>query len=174
MDAVLGESQAEGEGLDENWDTGAVRLSVHALLERAAAALLHAGLKTEQQTIGARSLFHLLEAELDTSRPSTDFLAGGVTFCALLPLRTIPFRAVCVLGLNQGEFPRIDSHFELDLIAKSPKRGDRSLRADDRYLFLEVLLAARERLALSYVGRSVQDNTEKPPSVVVTELSSAI
>jgi exodeoxyribonuclease V gamma subunit len=181
MDAVLGESQGDGEGIDENWDTGAVRLLVHKLLERADAGLCQVGAhspavtrRSEQHLIGFRALLHLLEVEFDSTRPSTDFLAGGVTFCALLPLRTIPFRAVCVLGLNQGEFPRVDSHFELDLIAQHPKRGDRSLRADDRYLFLEVLLAAREKLALSYVGRSVQDNTERPPSIVVTELSTAI
>ena len=79
-----------------------------------------------------------------------------------------------MLGLNQGEFPRTDPHHQLDLMASDPRRGDRSLRADDRYLFLEVLLAAREKLSLSYVGRSVQDNTRVPPSVVVTELSAVV
>jgi exodeoxyribonuclease V gamma subunit len=59
-------------------------------------------------------------------------------------------------------------------MARDPKHGDRSLRADDNYLFMEVLLAAREKLALSYVGRSVQDNAVEPPSTVVTQLREAL
>lgn len=165
---------------DGEWDATSVRTALFDMNERRqAVALANASdleVKDEEpvQRLGLAGISHLLEQELDASRPSTDFLAGGVTFCALLPLRTIPFRAVCVLGMNQGQFPRADAHHHLDLIAKNPRRGDRSLRADDRYLFLEVLLAARERLSLSYVGHSVQDNTEKPPSVVLTELSSVI
>lgn len=170
VDVVLAE---EGRGV---WDTGAVRSAIFSVTERAHARPTLA--ETEERRpdlrLGLRGMTHLLSSELDASRPSTDFLAGGVTFCALLPLRTIPFRRVCVLGMSQGEFPRADSYHQLDKMAHSPKRGDRSLRADDRYLFLEVLLAARERLSLSYVGRSVQDNTEKPPSVVLSELSLVI
>ena len=57
-----------------------------------------------------------------------------------------------------------------DLMAKNPQPGDRSRRNDDRYLFLEVLLSARERLHISYVGQSIQDNSPRPPSVLVSEL----
>jgi len=164
-----------GEDKDGAWDVQAVTTALFDMKERYES--LSGGQSRGENAdlrLGLPAMIHLLEQELDGSRPSTDFLAGGVTFCALLPLRTIPFRGVCVLGLGQGEFPRMDSHHQLDLIARTPRRGDRSLRADDRYLFLEVLLAARERLSLSYVGRSVQDNTEKPPSVILSELSSVL
>ncbi len=174
IDVVLAEPDAASASPEDTWDTGAVRTVVAELVERAQKGLVFVEGERDDTRLSARSLTHLLDAELDGRRPSTDFLAGGVTFCALLPLRTIPFRAVCVLGLNQGQFPRTDQHHRLDLMAKDPKRGDRSLRADDRYLFLEVLLAAREKLSLSFVGRSVQDNTAIPPSVVVTELSTVI
>ncbi len=174
VDAVLAEPDAASVEKEDTWDTGAVRTVTAELVERAQKGLTFVASERDDTRLSARSLLHLLEAELDGRRPSTDFLAGGVTFCALLPLRTIPFRIVCVLGLNQGQFPRADQHHQLDLMAHDPKRGDRSLRADDRYLFLEVLLAAREKLSLSFVGRSVQDNTAIPPSVVVTELSTVI
>lgn len=117
---------------------------------------------------------HLLETELSRSRPSTDFLSGGITFCELLPLRTIPFRVICVLGLNQKDFPRADQPLSFDQMRGSRRWGDRSIRAEDRYLFLEMLMAAQDRVFLSYVGRDVQDNTEKPPSVLLAELSSAV
>lgn len=123
---------------------------------------------TEQ--ISPLALGRVLAAELDSVRQGTDFLAGGVTFCELLPLRTIPFRVACVLGLSEGEFPRSDKESSLDRLAMRRLRGDRLLRTDDRYLFLELIASVQERLILSYVGRSVQDNSRRPPSVIVSEL----
>lgn len=99
------------------------------------------------------------------------FLAGKITFASLLPLRSVPFRVVCLLGMNSDAFPRIHRPPGFDLLARTPARpGDRSRRDDDRYLFLEALLSARDRLHLSHVGRDVRENSEIPPSVVVSEL----
>jgi exodeoxyribonuclease V gamma subunit len=85
-------------------------------------------------------------------------------------MRSIPFKVICLIGMNDGAFPRSDRHLSFDLMAQKPRLGDRSLRADDRYLFLETLLSARQRLHLSYVGQSIRDNSEAPPSVLVSEL----
>lgn len=98
------------------------------------------------------------------------FLTGGVTFCAMLPMRSIPFKVVCLLGMNDDSYPRQTKSLGFDLVARNPRPGDRSRRKDDRYLFLETLLSARERLHISYVGQSIQDNTPRPPSVLVSEL----
>src|SRR5690606_11549026 len=81
-----------------------------------------------------------------------------------------PFRVVCLIGMNDGSFPRTQTPPSFDLIAQSFRRGDRSRRADDRYLFLETLLAARDVLYVSYVGQSIRDNAPMPPSVLVSEL----
>jgi len=97
-------------------------------------------------------------------------LRGRVTFAGLNPMRNVPFRAVCALGLDDGSFPRRPAPLSFDLMAAQPKIGDASRRDDDRYLFLEMLLAARDRFYLSYVGQSVSDNRPRPPSVVVSEL----
>ncbi|HSQ79889.1 MAG TPA: exodeoxyribonuclease V subunit gamma, partial [Casimicrobiaceae bacterium] len=59
---------------------------------------------------------------------------------------------------------------EFDLLARDPQRGDRQRRIDERNVFLDLLLAARDRLYLSYTGRSVRDNAPLPPSVLVAEL----
>ncbi len=116
----------------------------------------------------------LLGRALESERASRHFVAGGVTFCALLPMRSVPFRLIYLLGLNDAQFPRKDSAPGFDLIARQPKVGDRSSRAEDRQLFLEVLLSARERLILSFVGRTIHENSPIPPSVVVSELMDAI
>ncbi|MET0266374.1 MAG: exodeoxyribonuclease V subunit gamma [Duganella sp.] len=100
------------------------------------------------------------------------FVSGGVTFCTLMPMRAVPFRVVCLLGMNDGDFPRRAPKADFDLLALPgmARPGDRSRRDDDRYLMLEALLAARETLYISWVGRNVRDNSEQPPSVLVSQL----
>ncbi len=106
-----------------------------------------------------------------TKEPSgRAILRGRVTFSGLNPMRNVPFRAVCVLGMDDQKFPRRPAPLSFDLMAAQPKTGDASRRDDDRYLFLEMLVAAREKFYLSYAGQSVSDNSPRPPSVVVSEL----
>ncbi len=111
-------------------------------------------------------------AGLDSAAGGGRFLAGGVTFCTLMPLRAIPFEVVCLLGMNEGDYPRPTRRSDFDLMAQPGQQrpGDRSRRDDDRYLMLEALLAARRVLYLSWAGRSVRDNSEQPPSVLVSQL----
>lgn len=104
-------------------------------------------------------------------RTGRQFMTGQITVCSMVPMRSIPFRVVAVLGLNEGEFPRQRPPLGFDLMADDKARlGDRSLRGDDRYLFLEAILSARDALYLSYQGRDVHTNTERQPSLVLTEL----
>lgn len=98
------------------------------------------------------------------------FLGGGVQFGTLMPMRSIPFRVVCLLGMNDGDYPRQTTPRDFDLMASSWRAGDRSRREDDRYLFLEALLSARDRLYLSWQGHRATDNAERPPSVLVAQL----
>ena len=111
-----------------------------------------------------------LEGSLDQTSYGYGFITGGITFCAMLPMRSIPSRVICLLGMDGEAYPRQSSPLGFDLMAKYPRRGDRSRRNDDRYLFLETILSAREMLYISYVGQSIQDNTVLPPSVLVSEL----
>ncbi len=103
---------------------------------------------------------------------SQRFLAGMVNFGTLMPMRAIPFKVVCLLGINDGDFPRSHPPLDFDLMAGKGlyRPGDRSRREDDRYLFLEALLSAREKFYISHVGRDVRDNSERMPSVLVGQL----
>jgi len=98
------------------------------------------------------------------------FLSGRVTFCNMVPLRSVPFGVVCLVGMNDGEYPRSQPGASFDLMVRDPRLGDRSRRDDDRYLFLEALLSARKVLYVSWLGRDQRDNSIRPPSVVVAEL----
>lgn len=102
------------------------------------------------------------------------FPSGGITCCAMVPMRSIPFAVVCLIGMNDDAFPRPDPPSGFDLMAGAFRRGDRSRRRDDRYLFLETLLSARRCFYLSYVGQNIRDNSVLPPSVLVSELLELI
>jgi exodeoxyribonuclease V gamma subunit len=115
-----------------------------------------------------------ISSRLGEEEQGLGFMTGGVTFCAMLPMRSIPFRVVCLIGMNDSAFPRQSRPPGFDLIARNMKPGDRSLRDEDRYLFLECLLSARHYFYLSYVGQSIKDNGQIPPSVLVSEFLDAI
>ncbi len=102
------------------------------------------------------------------------FLSGSVTFCTMVPMRNVPAEVVCLLGMNDDSYPRSRRPPGFDLVPRHPQKGDRSRRDDDRYLFLEALLSARQTLYVSYVGRSIRDNTDVPPSILVSELTDVI
>ncbi len=109
-------------------------------------------------------------AQMDQGTLASTFLAGAVTFATLMPMRAIPFRIVALLGMNDVDYPRSRPPMDFDLMGRDYRPGDRSRREDDRYLFLEALLSAREHLHVSWVGRSIHDNQERPASVLVAQL----
>jgi len=111
-----------------------------------------------------------LQQSLDSNSQGQQYFNGAITFCTLMPMRSLPFAMVCMLGLNDATFPRRVSPGSFDLIAQQPRACDRNRRQEDRYLFLEALLAARERLYISYIGHSIVDNSPREPSVLVSEL----
>ncbi|MCP5178939.1 MAG: exodeoxyribonuclease V subunit gamma [Pseudomonadales bacterium] len=112
----------------------------------------------------------IVDGELGGSASRQPFLAGGVTFCSLVPLRTVPFRVVCVLGMNDGVFPRRETGRSLNLVRLHPRVGDASPRNDDRLLLLQWLLAARDVFYLSYTGQDTTSGEALNPSIAVTEL----
>ncbi|MBW2121580.1 MAG: exodeoxyribonuclease V subunit gamma [Deltaproteobacteria bacterium] len=137
---------------------------------RAALAELSAMGGVFDQEIGINVIKWHLETQLQGEGFGFGFITGRTTFCAMLPMRSIPFRVICLVGMNGDAYPRQSRPLGFDLMAKDPRPGDRSLRDEDRYLFLEAILSARERLYISYVGQSIQDNSLRPPSVLVSEL----
>ncbi|MCX5847609.1 MAG: exodeoxyribonuclease V subunit gamma [Deltaproteobacteria bacterium] len=122
------------------------------------------------EKIGLDVIKAWLKQNLKESGFGAGFLTGGVTFCTILPMRSIPFKVICLIGMNDASYPRQSRKLGFDLMAASPRIGDRSRRMDDRHLFLEAILSARQKLHISYVGRSMKDNSNRPPSVLVSEL----
>ena len=111
---------------------------------------------------------------LSSSETGRGFLNGRLLFCNMVPMRSLPFQVICLLGMDDESYPRGDRAPSFDLMAAKPRPGDRNRRDDDRYLFLEALLSARRQLLLSWVGLDQRDNSDRPPSVLVAELLDLI
>ena len=106
------------------------------------------------------------------SSGSGRFLRGKITFCRMVPMRSIPMQVVAILDLNEKDFPRRDSELGFDLIAADRRLSDRSVAVQDRYLLLDALMSARKHLLLFYQGQSARDNQERPPSPALQDIMS--
>jgi exodeoxyribonuclease V gamma subunit len=127
-----------------------------------------------KEAVPARAMIELLRAALERTTHAGRFKVGGVTIAELSASRIVPARVICVVGLNDGAFPRREPRRGFDLIEADPRPGDRRRRDEDRYAFLWALVAAREKLYLSYCGRGLRDDGERSPSVVLAELLDAV
>ncbi len=138
------------------------------------------GIASEPKAAGEDPELHfsvvrdLLAERLESVPERQRFLMGGITFCGMVPQRAIPFKVVALLGLNDGEFPRSSSDAGLDLMNRFRRLGDRDVRSDDRYLFLETVMSARQRLHLSYIGQGVRDGKSRNPAPPLAELLAAL
>ena len=148
---------------EEERDRGCLLAAITAMEEHAS----QAGFSGEVSLRVARSC---LLGLVDLDRGRTPLASGAVTFCGMVPGRGIPCDVVCLVGMDDGAFPRLQRTPSFDLMREESRPGDRSRRQDDRALFLEALLAARRVFYLSYVGQHIRENSALPSSVLVSEL----
>jgi exodeoxyribonuclease V gamma subunit len=143
-------------------DANAVRHGIAALCAQMDAGGLR---RPTPVNVVRAALQQVLEAAAPPAAPS-----GAVTFASLSSLRNLPYRIVCIVGMNDGAFPTSAPPVEFDLMRADRRKGDRQRRDEERNVFLDLLLAASDRVLISYTGKSVRDNSPLPPSVLVADL----
>ncbi|MEX1211597.1 MAG: exodeoxyribonuclease V subunit gamma [Balneolaceae bacterium] len=166
MDRMLLEPLAEPEG--ERGGKQAIR----DILERIREEGELAGAGTDE--IGFELIRERLLEELDRGSVGTTLHAETIQFHSMVPMRSIPFRLIAILGLDDGIYPRPGQSGSEDLLGVDHRPGERDHRLEDRALFLEAVLSAGECLYCSYVGRSRKDDEALPPSVILTEWVEAL
>jgi len=108
-------------------------------------------------------------------RPTrANFRTGHLTVCTLVPMRSVPHRVVCLLGLDDGVFPRRAPRDGDDLTLADPHVGERDPRTEDRQQLLDGLMAATDRLIVTYTGNDERTNLPQPPAVPVGELLDVV
>jgi exodeoxyribonuclease V gamma subunit len=125
---------------------------------------------TAEHNLSSELVSFWMEQQLASQEKPGRLFSGGITFCGMRPMRCVPFEVICLLGMNDGDFPRRETGVDFDLMKNSWKPGDPRKGDEDRYLMLETLLCTRKSLYISYCGRSLKDNGECMPSVLVREL----
>ena len=114
---------------------------------------------------------HALLADQLRGRPTrAGFRTGDLTMCSMVPMRSVPHRVICLLGLDDGVFPRSTGVDGDDVLARDPLVGERDRRSEDRQLLLDAIMAAREHLVMLYSGADERTNTIRPPAVPVGEM----
>ncbi|HSE07808.1 MAG TPA: exodeoxyribonuclease V subunit gamma [Nocardioidaceae bacterium] len=113
---------------------------------------------------------NLLAHRLGGRPTRSNFRTGTLTVCTMVPMRSVPHRVVCLVGLDDGVFPRASSTDGDDVLARNPLTGERDVRSEDRQLFLDAILAARETLVVTYTGANEHTGAERPPAVPLGEL----
>ncbi len=116
----------------------------------------------------------LLEQRLQPRPTRANFRTGNLTVATLVPMRSVPHRVVCLLGLDDGVFPRSTAPDGDDVLARDPLTGERDARSEDRQLLLDAVLAARDTLVVTYTGANEHNGQERPPAVPLGELLDAL
>lgn len=156
---------------DDQW----MRVQVHDVLRD---VLVDAGADADDQvpavTLSLAEIRVLLADRLRGVPTRADFRTGAITMCTLVPMRAVPHRVVCILGLDDDAFPRATTVDGDDLLRREPRIGDPDQRTEDRQLLLDALLSATDRLIIATTGFDERTNEPRPPAVPLSELMQVI
>ncbi|MEI7055070.1 exodeoxyribonuclease V subunit gamma [Nocardioides sp. CCNWLW239] len=151
---------------NDEWQSGQVTRELSRVREAAAGH--------EVDELRLPDVRALLGARLAGRATRANFRTGTLTVSTLVPMRSVPHRVVCLLGMDDGVFPRVGITDGDDLLARDPQTGERDLRSEDRQLFLDALLAATETLVVTYTGANEYSGQPRPPAVPLGELLDAL
>ena len=133
-----------------------------------------AGAAEQETALRQADVRALLEHRLRGRPTRSNFRTGTLTVCTMVPMRSVPHRVVCLVGLDDGVFPRTSTIDGDDVLARRPRTGERDVRSEDRQLLLDAIGAATETLVITYTGRGEHNGAERPPAVPLGELLDAL
>lgn len=152
--------------VDEGWQTGQLQRELSDVVMQAGS---HAATALQLSDVRALLAGHL------AGRPTrANFRTGGLTVCTMVPMRSVPHRVVCLVGLDDGVFPRADHVDGDDVLCRRPLTGERDIRSEDRQLLLDAVCAATETLVITYAGADESTGKLRPPAVPLAELLDAL
>ncbi|OBH15775.1 exodeoxyribonuclease V subunit gamma [Mycobacterium sp. E3247] len=148
------------------WQPGQLRHEFAKVLEQAGSR--------ESTMMRLPDVRALLAGRLAGRPTRANFRTGTLTVCTMVPMRSVPHRVVCLVGLDDGVFPRFDRPDGDDALARTPMTGERDIRSEDRQLLLDAVCAATETLVITYTGNDEHTGHPRPPAVPLSELLDAL
>ena len=153
---------------DDAWQLAQLDRELAGLAESAAAS---GGAGAAVRVADVRRLLE----DMTAPRPTrSNFRTGALTVSTLVPMRSVPHRVVCLLGMDADAFPRTITVDGDDALARDPRTGERDPRAEDRQLLLDAVMSARDALVITYAGMSEHSGQDRPPAIPVSELLDAL
>ena len=156
---------------DDAWQGAQVQRELGRIAEDAAA---HGQQADATHLLRLPDVRALLGRRLAGRPTRANFRTGTLTVCTMVPMRSVPHRVVCLLGMDDGVFPRVGITDGDDVLARDPMTGERDARSEDRQLFLDAILAAEQTLVITYSGADPHTGVRRPPAVPVGELLDAV
>jgi exodeoxyribonuclease V gamma subunit len=150
----------------DGWQSGQVQREL-GRVRRAAAGLDDVDLRLPDVRA-------LLSDRLAGRPTRANFRTGTLTVCTMVPMRSVPHRVVCLLGLDDGVFPRQGAVDGDDVLARDPMTGERDARSEDRQLLLDAIMAATQTLVVTYTGANEVSGRPRPPAVPLGEVLDAL
>ncbi|HYH31403.1 MAG TPA: exodeoxyribonuclease V subunit gamma [Pseudonocardia sp.] len=139
-----------------------------------AAAVRAAGPHAATVPLGLADVRGLLAERLRGRPTRANFRTGTLTVATLVPMRSVPHRVICLLGLDDGVFPRAGMPDGDDVLAREPLVGERDPRSEDRQLLLDAICAATEHLVVVHSGADERTGARRPPAVPLGELLDTV
>ncbi len=155
-------------GTADSWQSAELRRELAGLAEQAARN------NATASVLDRRDLRAMLAGRFAGRPTRANFRTGTVTICTMVPMRSVPHRVVCLLGLDDGVFPRVTQEDGDNLLHRDPAVGERDPRSEDRQLLLDAVMAATERLVITYTGADERTGARRPPAVPLGELLDTI
>lgn len=153
-------------GAGDAWQTGQLRHEFAKVLEQAGSR--------DSTMMRLPDVRALLAGRLAGRPTRANFRTGTLTVCTMVPMRSVPHRVVCLVGLDDGVFPRFNRPDGDDALARAPMTGERDIRSEDRQLLLDAVCAATETLVITYTGNDEHTGHPRPPAVPLSELLDAL
>jgi exodeoxyribonuclease V gamma subunit len=159
---------------DDAWQAGQVQRELSRIAAESSGSSGSAGAGHTHDLLRLPDVRALLGHRLAGRPTRANFRTGTLTVCTMVPMRSVPHRVVCLLGLDDGVFPRVGITDGDDLLARDPMTGERDLRSEDRQLLLDAVLAATETLVVTFAGADAYSGQRRPPAVPLGELLDAL
>jgi exodeoxyribonuclease V gamma subunit len=166
LDQLLDPGPGARGDADLTWQLAAVRETLTTVVDDSA----RPGTGSSEVPLTLEEVRAVLGAHLGQVSGTAHYGTGAITFAGLEPLRNVPHRVVCLVGLDDGSLPRAASRHGFDLISAHPEPGDPDPRIEDRQLLLDAVLSAGDHLVVTYTGHDPRSNEVQQPAVPISEL----
>lgn len=133
--------------------------------------MLNDGEKTKiKNKIPISVIYDKIKKYFKKKNENEKFFSNNINFCSINKKRNIPFKIICLIGMNHSFYS--NNELEFNLIKKN--KNEKNIKYQNQYFFLENLILASNFYYISYIKNNIYDNYEKYPYIITEEIINYI